>query len=71
MKSFKQFIAESKIQDNKYYAYSKKHNNLSEPYPNIKDAENFYRKFWKEFDKDGSDTVIASGKDLKQLGYIK
>ena len=55
------------LSKSKYYAYSKRNDSLSPAFDNITDAEKYYRKMWREFDKDGSDTHLASGADMLKI----
>ncbi len=70
-KEYLNLLESRNIQHNKYYIYSKKNDTLTDSFDNIKDAENFYKKYYKEFDKDGSDSIIASGSDLISIYGIK
>lgn len=57
--------------DDKWYAYSKRNDTLEGPFDDMDEAKKFWRKMWKEFDNDASDTVIASGADMKKLKVVK
>lgn len=54
------------IKANKFYVYSIKHDSLEEC-ADITAAKKLFNDLFKEFDKDGSKTIIASGKDLANL----